>query len=352
MVGWIRILLQKRKRNSDKKAFTIVVPYRNEEINIKKLVSSLNEISYSSDLLEVIFVNDHSEDHSEEYLIGELEDFNFQYKMLSLEEEQLGKKKALNKGISKASKEYIITTDADCHISKDWVNEINAAFQPGVEFVIGSVINISKSGVFDAIQEIESIMLAGITLGTSANKTPMLCSGANLAFSKGTYNRLKPYDDNYNIPSGDDMFFLEKIKKENLKVISYSDGISVTTNGPESIKELVSRSARWAKKSVQLKSYSATFFGLIVLIINCSLLILALTSFFYHESIDIFLKLCTFKFILDMLLFIIVASHYKRINKVIYIPFMVVFYPIYLTIITVVMLLIKLKWKNRSYSVG
>ena len=45
---------------------TVVVPFRNEEKNLPACIASLKKLDYPKELLEIIFVNDHSTDASAE----------------------------------------------------------------------------------------------------------------------------------------------------------------------------------------------------------------------------------------------------------------------------------------------
>jgi len=337
-----------------KRKFSIVIPFRNEATNLENLVDSLNQIEYPTEHLEFIFVNDHSEDKSEIILKRALEKFKYKKSIIQLTGEDTGKKRALQLAIVQAKNECIITTDADCTFSKQWIQAFNKAFQPGIEFVIGPVINQSGKGILSALQEIESIMLVGITVGSATNHFPLLCSGANLAFTKELYNDLNPYDDNLSVASGDDMFFLTKVLKHDktkINVLSSKKSL-VTTKGSDTLKEMFARSIRWAGKSKQLANFSTSFLSFIVLITNCSLLILFVLPIFYYDYFEIFIKLCTFKLIVDVLLFFIIAYYYNRLNKLFFVPIMFFFYPVYLVLVAILMLITKPKWKNRNYSVN
>lgn len=106
----LTILLWDRSKgvaNTTQLNCTVVVPYRNEAANLSALVRALQ--GQKLERFEVIFVNDHSTDNSEEVLAKGLKDTDFSFKLLSLKEGE-GKKAALTLGIGKASYELIITT--------------------------------------------------------------------------------------------------------------------------------------------------------------------------------------------------------------------------------------------------
>ena len=194
-------------------SLTVLIPFRNEKDNIPLLIKSLSELKYRAEAVEFIFINDHSVDNSVETLLLGLEHFAFPHKLISLEENQLGKKRAIEAGVIAATHSVIVTTDVDCVHSRNWLQEINRLMDSESEFIIGPVINKKQPGLLANLQQIESLLLAGITVGSAKLKTPLLCSGANLSYTKSLFNKLQPYENNYNTLSGDDMFFLEKTNR-------------------------------------------------------------------------------------------------------------------------------------------
>ena len=91
---------------------SIVVCAYNEERNIRKKIQSISECSYPDEKIELILVNDASHDNTEEVARNTLEDVLFKWRIHS-NEEQLGKNKSLNIGISLASCDIVFSTDAD-----------------------------------------------------------------------------------------------------------------------------------------------------------------------------------------------------------------------------------------------
>ena len=92
-------------------SISIIIPARNEEENIGELLKKLLEQTYAKELVEIIVVDDHSTDKTAE-IVAQYE----KVKLLRLENDISNsfKKKAIEKGITAAAGELIITTDADC----------------------------------------------------------------------------------------------------------------------------------------------------------------------------------------------------------------------------------------------
>ena len=345
--GWLRRKNNKITSPNTFNSLSVLIPYRNEQENIPLLLKSLSDLQYSTESVEFIFINDHSVDNSVDTLMLGLMNFPFSHKSISLAEKIFGKKRAIEAGVIEAAHAVIVTTDVDCIHSKNWLQEINRLIDSESEFIIGPVINKKQPGLLSNLQQIESLLLAGITVGSAKLKTPLLCSGANLSYTKALFKKLKPYENNYNILSGDDMFFLEKIISEDDCHVEINSNSIVETEGAKSFTEMVSRSVRWGSKSSKLAMSLSTVFGAIVLIINCSILFMTVLVILDIDSIVFFIKLCAVKTIVDVLFLVLLAKRYGRFQTIIYFPIMVVFYPFYLFIVSLATVFSSPSWKGR-----
>ena len=353
--GWMLVFIYGwliRSNNNDASSgkinsLTVLIPFRNEQDNIPLLLKSLSGLQYSTEAVEFIFINDHSVDNSVDTLLLGLENFAFPHKLISLEANHLGKKRAIDAGVIAAVHSVIVTTDVDCVHSKNWLQEINILIDSESEFIIGPVINKKQPGLLANLQQIESLLLAGITVGSAKLKNPLLCSGANLSYTKSLFKKLKPYKNNYNTLSGDDMFFLEKTNRNEDCFVEINANSIVETEGAKSFTEMLSRSVRWVSKSSKLKMSLSTVFGAIVLIINCSILFMIVLMILDSDSIVFLIKLCAVKTIVDVLFLVLLAKRYNRYHTIIYFPVMVVFYPFYLFIVYLSTVFSSPVWKGR-----
>ena len=126
-------------RNTKKYRVSIVVAARNEEENIAVCIYALVSQDYPQDLLEIIVVDDRSEDTTGA-ILKEAAANNPAVSVISIEEtpdDCAPKKYALTRGIEKASGEIICTTDADCVPPQEWVSEMVSRFTEDVGFVAG-----------------------------------------------------------------------------------------------------------------------------------------------------------------------------------------------------------------------
>jgi len=110
------------ERKPSIQTFSIIIPFRNEEIHLRELLNSLVKINYPKNKFEFIFVNDESTDTSvkiiEEFLSKTALNF---YVVNNLRASSSPKKDAINTAIQTANFEWIVTTDADCTVPKYWL---------------------------------------------------------------------------------------------------------------------------------------------------------------------------------------------------------------------------------------
>jgi len=93
---------------------SVLIPARNEEKVIGKLIESLLQIKYPEEKIEIIVINDGSDDRTEEIV----RDFTLKDKRIRIlnipkEESGKGKGEALNKGLKEAKNDVIAVYDAD-----------------------------------------------------------------------------------------------------------------------------------------------------------------------------------------------------------------------------------------------
>ncbi|MDP2335157.1 MAG: glycosyltransferase [Bacteroidota bacterium] len=108
---------------------SLLIPARNEEATIGRLLSCLQKLDYPD--FEVIVCNDHSSDNTEEILNWfSAEDERIHWFLgEKLPEDWLGKNLACHQLAQKATGEYLFFLDADVELSPDAITKVVAFFQ-------------------------------------------------------------------------------------------------------------------------------------------------------------------------------------------------------------------------------
>ena len=269
-------------------SFSIIIPARNESSNIVSCLQTIFNNEYPIELYEIIVVDDHSTDNTSA-LVLELQKTYSNLKLLRLADEIDGqllnayKKKAIEKAINLASKDWIITTDADCFMQKEWLRNFAAYIQEtGHVLVAAPVVFLKENNVLSMFQYIDFLSLQGITAASVSAGFHTMCNGANLAYQKAAFNAVGGFRDIDHIASGDDMLLMNKIKKQ------YPDGLgylyaqqaTVATHPMPSWKAFLNQRVRWASKADQLKDKSVLLVLVLVYFFNLLIFLMPLMALF------------------------------------------------------------------------
>ncbi|MEI8271158.1 MAG: glycosyltransferase [Paludibacter sp.] len=321
---------------------SVVVPCKNEQENIMKLISILAQQSYQN--FELIIINDHSTDSTRHYIKRAQKDFP---NIKLIDAVGHGKKNALKEGITQANSTLIITTDADCMPSYHWIEAIASFYKRfPCDLIIGPIGLSDKDDLFSRVQALEFSSLAGTAAGASGAGMPILCNGANLAFTKKVW--LKSQKDLHNEEqSGDDIFLLESVKKAGGKIrFLKSEAAFVKTKPPKNIMEFINQRRRWAGKSKSYSDWQIILTATIVLAVSLvSLAFLGMAFDKWQYSIG-FLLLFVFKYSIDTYFLYKVRRFFQLDNIWAYSFILSLIYPIYIVFIAFSSILIPpTKWK-------
>jgi cellulose synthase/poly-beta-1,6-N-acetylglucosamine synthase-like glycosyltransferase len=322
--------------------FDVIIPFRNEENNIPIMIEALS-IQKSNSKLNVIFVNDHSLDNSVNIL--EKVNVNFSMKILHLEKKQEGKKEALKAGIKNSSGEYIIFLDCDAFPGEKWLKTIEENLSPETSLMCSPVIPLSKSffGKVFVMPGFFSLMLCG---GASIIEgRAVMCNGANMIC------RRKDFSDNLmnkKISSGDDIFILHNLKKQNkrIKFLNKKES-AVYTMIPNSFVDFLAQRLRWGSKSIHYTDKAAIYLAVVVAITNIGI-VLSFPFIFKQKSLLIWwVSIFLLKTTIDFLLLIKGEKKYNIGINWIFFLISEIFEVLNTSILSILSLFVKTKWKQR-----
>ena len=261
---------------------SVIVPARNEEMNIEKLINSLLDQSYPKDLYEIIVVDDNSSDST----AGIIRRFS-QVKLISSKEENSNahKKKAIETGVKASTGSLIVTTDADCTVNKNWLNTISQFQQQKNSVFVAAPVRLDfNSSLLEIFQAFDFMVLQGITAAAVHKGTHSMCNGANLAYEKKAFDQVNGFSGIDRIASGDDMLLMHKIKEkypEGVHYLKLKDAM-VTSQPMKTWKEFFNQRIRWASKAFYYKDRSLFWVLLLVYCFNLSFLALFIAGFFNY----------------------------------------------------------------------
>ncbi len=222
----------KKRTRSQQHPVSVIVCARDEDENLARHLPGLLVQEYGS-TYEVIAVNDNSVDDTK-YILQELKKtFKDRLHVVELTHEAKlisGKKYPLSIGIKEANHEVMLLTDADCvPASEHWVQKMQAAYNDGIEIVLGYGGYHKRPGLLNKMIRFETFHSALQYLSFALAGIPYMGVGRNLSYKKSLFFKQKGFSSINHIPGGDDDLFVNKsAKRKNVAVVIDKDAATLS----------------------------------------------------------------------------------------------------------------------------
>jgi len=325
---------------------SIIVAARNEENNILTCLESLNNLIYPDDKLEIIIIDDASSDGTlkvtSDYIHGKIK-----FRVIHLQENNSailkGKVRAMAEGITIASGEIILTTDADCVVNPLWAKTI-ASYYVGNVGVVNGFTSQFVNGSFSGMQAIDFIYLQFIASGTINLGKPVSCIGNNMSYRKKVYEETGGFA---NLPFSvtEDFLLLNSIHKLKKYDVIYplTKDALVISKPALSVGELFYQKKRWAVGGIDTPPIGL---GLMLWSFLTNLFLM-MTPIFLSAA---WVYLVVFKVAIDFFVLLPVHQRLGLQKNLKYFPVFEIYYIIYMVVLPfAVMFNKKVKWKDRVY---
>jgi cellulose synthase/poly-beta-1,6-N-acetylglucosamine synthase-like glycosyltransferase len=256
--------------------------------------------------------------------------------LIVLKNSSKGKKTAIRKGVAASTGNLIVTTDADCRMGHSWLKTISSFFEVNKPDLIICPVELERGrGFFRMFQEIEFLSLQGITAGTALSGKPVMCNGANLAFTKEVYDR---YSGNIHdeLISGDDVFLLHAVKSDHTNKIMWLESAEagVITDATGTITSFLRQRARWLSKAGAYKDTYTRLLGIVTFVTICLQLLLLIAGIFNPDFLWVFAAAVLLKSIPDFMILNNTTKRYGRKSlMVVFLPAQIV-YPFYIVAVS------------------
>ena len=305
---------------------SIIIPARNEASNIRACLNSLLNQSYPGNLFEVIIIDDHSTDNTAS-IVQEYKNENIRLVKLSdyIETKPVNayKKRAIEIGISSATGELIVTTDADCIVTPNWLQTIAAFYKAtNAAFIAMPVVYNSNKNFLEIFQSLDFMTLQGITGASVYKRIHSMCNGANLAYTKQAFEEVNGFKGIDNIASGDDMLLMHKIYQRYPDKVFFlkSTEVIVQTAPMPTLKDFFNQRIRWASKADKYDDKRIFGVLLLVYLFNALLLLMPVVALLKNYQLSIiqlsiaqlWLLLLTLKTIIEIIFLYPVAKFFSK----------------------------------------
>lgn len=241
---------------------TVVVPARNEAENIGACLRSILAGNYPPGLLEIIVVDDHSEDATPQLVAQLAENQAVKIRLLRLADHltpgdhlNSHKKKAIETALAHASGDIIVTTDADCICPPDWLRLVVSVFEKQgsqVQMVAAPVLFHREKNCLERFQSLDFAGMMGITGAGIHQRFQRMGNGANLAYRKSAFVEVGGYAGMDGRASGDDVFLMQKIAvRWPIGGVFFLKNAAATvlTEAKPTVREFVRQRIRWGSKN-------------------------------------------------------------------------------------------------------
>ena len=316
---------------------SVVICCKNEAQHLPALIDALKNQSYQH--FELIWVNDHSTDVTQQILEASL-DFFPDAQIIS--SPAPGKKKAQQAGILAANGNFIVTTDADCIPRTKWIETLVAfQLQQQADMIIAPVKLHKGTNLFSKLQQLEFATLVGSGMGAAGSGMPIFCNAANMAFTKNAWLE-SVADLQEEEPSGDDVFLLHSIKRRNGKVaVLKSMEAIVLTGYQKTLKAFVRQRVRWASKSSKYRDGHIITTGLIIAAVNLLLLGLLFVAIVMPQYWLMWFVVFLLKYCVDYLFLLHIKPFFQMKFSFVTVFLLSILYPFYIAGIGILSLLQK-----------
>ena len=327
---------------------SVILPFRSEAKNILNILFCLLQQDYPKDKFEIIAVDDFSVDETSD-LIQTANLFNL--KLVSLTAKG-GKKQAIAEGISRASGELIITTDADCVMEEKWLSAMASfyeAYKP--KMIVAPVLFRGEKSLTEIMQLQEMTVLTACAAASAYYTSPLLCSGANLAYEKEAFVSVNGFKATADTASGDDMFLLLKFKDFFPGKIHYlkSKDAAVYTYPEKKSSDALRQRKRWASKSFSYGFSSITGIAVLVFLANFFILLAGILSVINVKFAFALIAALPLKCIADYMLLYSASSFFEKRPHTFVFLIASIFYPLYAVFIGLISPFTNYSWKGRKF---
>lgn len=334
-------------------ALAVLVAARNEAATIGNLLNALLQQNYPPELLQIIVIDDHSDDETASIVASYAKQYHAQIRLLSATGE--GKKAALTQAIAATTAELIVTTDADCMpLSRNWLRHLTYTYtQKNAKAIAAPVLFHQEINGLGRFQTLDFVGMMGVTAAGLQTQTILLCNGANFAFPRTVFYEVGGYAENEQWASGDDVFLLHKIAARypnNLEFVKHLDAVMLT-EPKHDFEGFIAQRVRWGTKN---RSYTKPIVTLVLAFVwfYCTLLLgFSLFCWLSLPLLGSVLGAILLKTSFDFYFLRQLARFFKRTDLMampVFLPSQLA-YIVYLAAIGIAANLVKTyKWKGRS----
>jgi cellulose synthase/poly-beta-1,6-N-acetylglucosamine synthase-like glycosyltransferase len=257
LVAGVRSLRQSKQKPGRKPAktealpvFSIIVPVKNEEKVVGRLLNALSELSYPAAKKEIIIVEDGSTDKTLDVIEAFAKEQRLNIRVVHGRFSD-GKPSALNSGITYAKGEIVGVFDADSVPASDALLNVCKYFEdPQVAAVQGRTLSINseENMLTRIISREEDIWCEAYLRGKDALNLFVHLKGSCQFIKRDVLEQVKGFDEN---ALSEDMELSAKTTEKGYK-IRYAPDVRSWQESPDDLKQLLRQRTRWFRGTMEV----------------------------------------------------------------------------------------------------
>lgn len=334
--------------------FSIIIPARNESANIQACLQTILTQDYP--LFEILVVDDFSTDDTAQMVLQLAQTYP-QLQLIQLKDyinpnaTNSFKKKAIEIAAAKSKGSWLLTTDADCLVPPNWLQQYNTLILTDQPVFIAAPVMFTNNQQFSGIfQVLDFLSLQGITAAAVSAGAHSMCNGANLGYAKTAFEQVGRFTGIDHLASGDDMFLMHKMKKTFPGKLAYlfSQEAIVRTSPMPNWSSFIQQRIRWASKADSYQDKAIFWVLLLVYLFNASLCIGLFWGIFNTTILVFTIWLMAIKTLIELSFMLPVARFFQLEQLLLYFPLMQPFHIFYTIIAGWLGKFGTYQWKSRT----
>lgn len=328
---------------------TVIVSARNEAENIQACLESLAKLDYPENLLEIVVVNDRSEDETDD-IVKRIVENKSQFKSLTVASANpnlSGKANAVSLAMGESSGEIVLISDADCTVPTHWVRTMNSHFTGNVGMVAGFTLVNHDTKLFAKLQTFDWAYLLAVGAGAMGLGQPLSCIGNNFGFRRIVYEEVGGFEA-IGFSITEDFALMKKIDESTKWDIIFpveENGL-VFSKPIRRIRDFFSQRKRWA-----LGGKSVHWFGKALISLSMFAHFLIMGAIFVSAPLNTILISALSVLIGDWLVLHPVLSRLRRKRLLLLLPVYKIFFMFYsLGLLFSLLFSRKVVWKGIPYT--
>lgn len=248
-LGMYRLPKSTYKSDEELPTVAVVVSAKNEEDDLPKCIAKLEKLDYPKDKLQIVLVNDDSDDSTGE-IIRAAADRNPHFKALDTSNAPdnglKAKARGIAWGIENSESEWIFITDADGEVPELWLRHSLSLVDDTIGMT-GGMLSVNPVSTLAVLERVSWAYTLPFAFGMAGWGSSFICVGPNMGLRRSIYEDCGGLE-NSDFEIAEDLALFRMVENSEYTSLSYmSPETTVHLNPVPSLRHLLSQQRRWLR---------------------------------------------------------------------------------------------------------